>query len=97
MIFLAHRRKADAAVAQHGGGDAVKTGRGQLRIPRHLAVVVTVQVGKPRRDQRALRVDAAAGQARALAHRDDEAIFDAHCAGHRLAAATVYQQAARDL
>ena len=51
------RGEADAAVAHHHRRDAVPAGRGELVVPRRLAVVVGVDVDEPRRDEGAVGVD----------------------------------------
>ena len=50
-------READAAVAEHDGGDAVGGRRLERVVPRDLAVVVRVQVEEAGRDERAVGVD----------------------------------------
>ena len=69
VVGRAHRREPDAAVAHHGRRDAVPARRGQLGVPRGLAVVVGVDVDEARRDQGAVGVDLAATACRDLARR----------------------------
>ena len=57
LLARAHRGEADAAVADHDGGDAVAGRRVEHRVPRGLAVVVGVDVDEARRDDAARRVD----------------------------------------
>ena len=54
-----HRGEADAAVAHHGGRDAVPARRGQLDVPGRLAVVVGVDVDEAGRDEGAVGVELA--------------------------------------
>ena len=60
-----HRREADAAAAHHARRHAVQRARRQLGVPRHLAVVVRVDVDEAGQHVRAARVDRAARRARA--------------------------------
>ena len=59
VIFGAAGCEADAAVAHHRGGDAVRGGRDQPIRPDRLAVVVGVQVDETGGDEKAGRVDLA--------------------------------------
>ena len=58
------RREADAAVAHHRGGDAVRRRRRQAFRPDGLAVVMGVQVDEARGDEQAGRVDLAGARCR---------------------------------
>ena len=59
VVGGAHRREADAAVADHHGGDAVPRRRDHALVPRGLAVVVGVDVDEAGRDEQAVGVDRA--------------------------------------
>ena len=54
-----HRREADAAIAEHHGGDAMPARRRQQRIPHRLPVIVRMHVDPSGRDQQARGVDLA--------------------------------------
>ena len=56
--------EAEAAVAEHDGGDAVPPGAGAPGVPADLGVVVGVQVDESRRDDVAFGVDGPRGPAR---------------------------------
>ena len=73
----AHRREADAAVADDDGRDAVAGRRVEHRVPRGLAVVVRVDVDEPGRDEAAGGVDDLGGVAvDVLPDGDDHAVLD---------------------
>ena len=57
VVGGAHRREADAAVADDDGGDAVPRRRDHALAPRRLAVVVAVDVDEAGRDEQAVGVD----------------------------------------
>ena len=89
-------RKAHAAIAENGGGHAVK-GRGlEIGVPGDLAVIVGVDIHETRRDDLAARVDLLAP---AIAHRADfgnDAIVDGDVALERRAAQPVIDGAILD-
>src|SRR6476659_13350 len=51
------RREPDTAVTEHGSGDAVPARRSEIRVPRHLTVVVRVNVDEPGCDDKAIGVE----------------------------------------
>ena len=55
----AHGSEPHSAVPHHRGGHAMPTGRGQVRVPGGLAVVVGVDVDEARGDHQAVGVDLA--------------------------------------
>ena len=57
VVGRAHRREADAAVADDDRGDAVPRRRDHALAPRRLAVVVGVDVDEAGRDEQAVGVD----------------------------------------
>ena len=57
----AHRREAEAAVAERHRGDAVPARDRAPRVPLDLRVVVGVQVDEAGRDDQAVRVEHALG------------------------------------
>ena len=70
-----HRGEADAAIAEHRGGDAVP-GRGRHeRIPRRLAVIVGVDVDEARRHDQARGIDLAAARAELAANCGDFSVL----------------------
>ena len=73
-------READAAVAHHQRGDAVPARRRQIRVPRDLAVVVSVDVDEAGRDEQTGRVDFAPRRASLAADRSDLAAIDSDVA-----------------
>ena len=77
-----HRREADAAVAHHDRGHAVPGRRGELGVPRGLAVVVGVDVDEARRDERAVGVDLPARRVPSTcADLGDHPVVDGHVGG----------------
>ena len=74
VVGRAHRREADAAVAEHDGGDAVGGRRLERVVPGDLAVVVGVEVEEAGRDERAVGVDLLAGGLVDRADGDDAAV-----------------------
>ncbi len=97
VIGLADGREAHAAVAHHHRRDPVP-GRGrQIAVPRGLAVVVRVQIGEARRDDRAVGVDRAARLARDPTDLDHATVVDPHVGGEGGLARPVDHLAARDL
>ena len=64
VAVRAHRREADAAVAEDRGGHAVPARRREVRVPGGLAVEVRVHVDEAGRDEQPVGVDGRAGRAR---------------------------------
>ena len=81
VMFLLHRREADAAVAEHHRGDAVPARRREQRVPHRLPVVVRVHVDPAGRDQEPIGIDVALGRALLAADRRDAAVRDRNVAG----------------
>ena len=82
-------RERHAAVAQQRGGHAVPADRCAVGVPADLRVEMGVDVDEAGRHGRALRVDLAVSPAVDLAHRGDDAVFDAQIAGAAFTAAAV--------
>ena len=96
MLFL-HRRKADAAIAEHHRGDAVPARGRDQRVPHRLAVVMGVHVDPAGRDQEARGVDLALAGALLAADAGDASARDRHIPGEwRLAGAVDNGAAAND-
>ena len=93
MLFF-HRRKADAAIAEHHRGNAVPARRREQRIPHRLAVVMGVHVDPAGRDHEARGVDLALAGALLAADRGDAAACDRDVAGERRFAGAVDDGAA---
>jgi hypothetical protein len=91
------RREADPATAHHARRHAVQRGRRELGVPRHLAVVVGVDVDEPGQDVRAARVDRAPRHIGAVADRGDPPARDRDVAGERRASGSVDDRSAGDL
>jgi len=73
------RRDAEAAVSRQRGGHPMQRRRRQGSVPKHLRVVVGVDVYKARRDHLARSVDLAGGlDAGQLADRRYAAALDSH-------------------
>ena len=81
VVGRADRGEPDAAVAHHGRGDAVPARRGELGVPRRLAVVVGVDVDVAGRHEGAVGVDLAATAAIDLADGGDHPVVDGHISG----------------
>jgi hypothetical protein len=95
-MLLAHRREADAAIAEHDRGDAVPGGRRQHRVPGRLAVIVGVHVDPAGGDQQSVGIDLALARPGLAADRGDAAIVDGDIAAERRLAAAVDDLAATD-
>ena len=88
----AHRRDADAAVAEHDRRHAVQRRACRQRVPGKLRVVVGVRVDEARREDPAFGVDAAPRRRAAEAtHGDDATVFDRQRAQHAGCAGAVAQ------
>src|SRR5262249_28532770 len=59
LVLRADGRKADAAVAEQDGGDAMPRRRGELAVPRRLAVVVGMHIDPAGGDDLAFGIDVA--------------------------------------
>src|SRR4029077_797511 len=81
LLARLDRSEADAAVAHDDGGNAVPARRTKERIPRHLAVIVGVDIDPSGRDEEAGRVDLATGGACFAADAGDYAVVDRDVAG----------------
>jgi hypothetical protein len=75
------RGDAEAAIADHRGGDAVPGRDGEHAIPQDLRIVVCVYVDEARRDDLARGVDRLHGRSFGLAERYDLSVLDADIAG----------------
>ena len=71
VIAGSHRRKAHAAIAHHGGRDAMPARRREHGIPARLAVIMRMDVDPAGRDQHALGIEFAACGSGDRAHFDD--------------------------
>ena len=71
-----HRREADAAVADHHGGDAVPRRRDHALAPRRLTVVVRVDVDEAGSDEQPVGIDRAACRTADLPDFRDHAVVD---------------------
>ena len=81
LVLAAHRREADAAIAEHDGRGAVPGGRRQHGIPGGLAVIVRVHIDPARRDQPAVGVHLALAGPGLAADLDDAVAVDGDVAG----------------
>ena len=93
-MVLLHRRKADAAVAEHHRSDAMPARRREQRVPHRLAVIVRVDVDPAGRDQETVGVDFALGRALLAAHRGDAVAGDRHVTRERRLAGAIDDGAA---
>ena len=76
VIFGLAGREADAAVAHHHGGDPMPGGRLHPSVPGGLAVIVGVDIDKPRGHHLSARVDLLGPRSRDPADRGDQPILD---------------------
>ena len=74
------RRDTEAAIADHGRGDAVPGRDGEHAIPQDLCVVVGVDVNEARRHDAALGINGSRCVTIGLAHGNDLAVLDAEVA-----------------
>ena len=81
LVAGADRGEADPAAAHDRGGDAVVRGRGHLRVPDRLAVVVGVDVDPAGGDERAVGVDLLAAALVHAADGDDLVAVDGDVGG----------------
>ena len=93
-MLLAHRREADAAIAEQDRRDAMPRRRRQHRVPGRLAVVMGVDIDPAGRDQQAVRVDLALRRPGLAADRGDPAAIDRNVAGKGFAPGAVDDGAA---
>ena len=71
LVPRAQRRDADAAIAEHGGGDAMPRRRREIGIPGGLAVVMGVDIDPAGEHQLPLRIDLALARPQTRAHGTD--------------------------
>ena len=95
-LFRGCGRKADAAIAHDGCGDAMPGGGRQRAVPGGLGVIMGVDVDPAGRHQRALRINLAGCRACDLAHFGDPVILDGDVAGEGRLARAVGNGAAAD-
>ena len=92
----AHRREADAAIAEHGGCDPVPARGREKGIPGGLAVVMGVDVDEAGRDQQAAGIDHPLRVAQLVADGDDEPALHRHISRVGRRAGAVDDSAALD-
>ena len=80
-VLLAHRREADAAIAEQDRRDAVPGRRRQHRVPGRLPVVMGVHIDPARRDQQPVGLDHPPCRPGLAADRDDAVAVDRDIAG----------------
>jgi hypothetical protein len=99
LSFVAgpHRGEADTAASHHAGRHAVERARRQVWVPRHLPVVVRVDVDEAGKDVRAPRVDGPGRRSAARADLDDPSALDGDVPTEWLAARAVDQRSPDDL
>ena len=73
MLVLFRGRKANAAIAHDNRGDAMPARRTHLAVPRCLAVIMGMDVDKPRRDDFARSINLFATRSADLAHSGNDA------------------------
>ena len=93
VVRRLHRREPDPAVAEHRRRHAVQRRRREPRVPRHLTVVVGVDVDEPGRHQAARRVDLLAPRGADRPDLRDHPAGDRDVGAKRLAAATIDHRA----
>src|ERR1019366_3253405 len=76
--FFLHWREGEPAVPADYRGHTVKRAWRQVRIPRHLGVVVGVHVDEPRSDHLSCGIDPASGRLLEVADLYDPAVPDPH-------------------
>jgi hypothetical protein len=91
------RRDTKAAIAQHGGGDAMPGRDGHHAIPHHLRVVMRMHVDEARAHRLAGGVDGLARFAWRFAQGNDPTVLDANIAFVGCLAAAIDDGAAGDL
>ena len=91
-----NRSKSDAAVPHHHRRDPVKDARGEIGIPRHLAVVVGMDVDESRRHEQARRVEHTSGLPLTITDRDDAAVGDGDIGATRGRPGAVHNGTAAD-
>ena len=91
VVAWTYRRKSDAAIAHHHGRDPMMARRRHAVGPGRLTIVVGVNIDKPRRDQRARRIDLAVAGPVDCADFDDARSLDGNIGRPRLSAAAVDQ------
>ncbi len=73
VMFLLHRREADAAIAEHHRGDAMPARGREQRVPHRLPIVMGVHVDPAGRHQQSIGVDLAPRRPLLAADRRDPA------------------------
>ena len=91
MLIGLGGRKADAAIAHHGGGDAVPTRRAEIGVPRHLPVIMGVNIDPARCHKVAFGIDFGLGFFLDDTGFHDDAVFYGNIGGARRRARAVYQ------
>src|SRR6266478_4497923 len=80
-VLLAHRREADAAIAEQDRRHAVPRRWGKHRVPSRLAVIVGVDIDPARSNEEAGRVDLAFARPGLAADLGDAIAVNRHIAG----------------
>ncbi len=88
-VLLAHRREADAAIAEQDRRDAMPGGGGQHRVPGRLAVVMGVDIDPAGGDQQPVGLDDPFRRTGLAANRDDPVALDRDIAGKARRASAV--------
>src|SRR5262249_39937665 len=88
-MLRANRSEADAAIAEHRGGDAVPARRPEQRVPHRLPVVMRVHVDPAGRHQQPRGVDLAPSRTLLASNACGTPSRDGHVAGNRGAAGTI--------
>ena len=95
-MLLLRRREADAAIAEHHGGDAVPRRGREDRVPDRLAVIMRVHIDPARRDQKPGRIDLAPPRPELAADRGDPLAGNRDIAGEARPAGAVDDGPAAD-